>query len=159
MNVVYFLLGSNLNYPLEQLDTARTAIAAQIGSISHSSSIYRTAAWGLQEQPDFFNQVIQVESELSPETCMQKALNIEEQMGRKRKEKYGPRTIDIDLLLYNNLQLNTTELVIPHPEICHRRFTLVPLCEIDPGLLHPVNGCSMKELLMNCEDHLPVDKI
>lgn len=159
MNIVFILLGSNMDRPVLQLETARNSISSIIGPIESCSSIYKTAAWGQRDQPDFFNQVIKIRSQFPPEICMTKALSIEEKMGRKRKEKYGPRTIDIDLLLYNDIQLNSETLVIPHPEMENRRFTLIPLCELAPEMKHPASGLTMLELLTTCKDSLPVDKI
>jgi len=159
------LLGSNLEDRSRLLQSAERYIQAGIGKIICSSHVYATKAWGLTEQPDFLNKVIQVETSLSPLELLERLLDIENKMGRIRDVKWGPRIIDLDLLFYDDLVYKDAELTIPHPGIPYRKFTLTPLLEILPDLIHPVFGKSIRELAEKCEDqsevvlvNLPVDE-
>ena len=159
MNNVFLITGGNMGDRLQNLETALEEITIQIGTILKKSSIYETAPWGIADQPAFFNQVLLIHSLLSPQDILRTILKIETNMGRKRNEKFGPRIIDIDLLFYNELILNSIDLVIPHPEIAFRRFVLIPLAEIGKNLEHPVLKKTVSQLLKECPDHLPVAKI
>ncbi|MEK7198695.1 MAG: 2-amino-4-hydroxy-6-hydroxymethyldihydropteridine diphosphokinase, partial [Bacteroidota bacterium] len=117
-----------------------------------------TAAWGRTDQPSFYNQALALETALSPEDLMLKLLEIEIAMGRKRKEKLGPRIIDLDILLIDNLILSTTLLQIPHPALPFRRFALLPLFEIAPEIIHPILHKTIAQLLADCSDELDVQK-
>ena len=121
--------------------------------------MYETAAWGITEQPSFYNQVIVLQTNLSPDNLMQSLLNIEEQIGRKRTVKYGPRIIDIDILLIDSLIQTTDLLSLPHPFLLERRFALLPLAEIAPLLFHPLANKTILELLQDCTDTLEVKKV
>lgn len=121
-------------------------------SIKRISPVYETQPVGYENQGWFLNLVVEAETSLEPLPLLEYVLSIEEQMGRKREEKWGPRNVDLDLLLYNNRILNTDRLVIPHPRMHQRRFVLTPLAQIAPELLHPVLKKKIGELLMNCED-------
>jgi len=158
MNIVYLLLGSNMDNPGEQLRAATRYIEQQIGKVSRSSSIYQTAAWGNEQQPDFLNQVLIVESALTASQTMQAILSIEKEMGRIRTEKNAPRVIDIDILFFNKEIIHKEHLTIPHPEIPNRRFVLVPLEELSPLLLHPQLHKTTSALLEACTDPLDVKK-
>ena len=131
-------------------------IAEHGGSIVKESSIYETAAWGNTKQAAFLNKVIIIRTKFSPDDLMKTLLHIETGLGRIRTEKYGPRTIDLDILFYGDEIVIGKELVIPHPGIAQRRFTLVPLVEIAAEFTHPVLGKNMSELLAECEDELVV---
>jgi 2-amino-4-hydroxy-6-hydroxymethyldihydropteridine diphosphokinase len=155
----FLLLGSNLGDRLLHLQTAREQIKEKIGLICKSSGIYETAAWGIEEQPAFLNQVLVVETSLSPELLMQTLLAIEESMGRVREKKMGTRIIDIDILFYENLIYQSETLTIPHPLLHLRRFVLIPLSEINPSKNHPQFGKNISELLNVCKDPLKVEKI
>ena len=109
------------------------------------SSLYETAAWGKTDQPSFLNQAMEIETELSAEQLIKQLLKIEKMMGRERKEKYGPRIIDIDILLFNEEQYDLPFLKIPHPEMQNRRFALIPLAEIAANIRHPVFGKSISQ--------------
>jgi 2-amino-4-hydroxy-6-hydroxymethyldihydropteridine diphosphokinase len=159
MNRTYLLIGGNVGDRHGNLQQAAQLIEAQAGKIVKRSAVYETAAWGKEDQPAFLNQVLQVETELEPTALLQSILNAEQQMGRIRQEKYGPRTIDIDILLYNDLSMNTAELVIPHPQLPLRRFALMPLAEIAASRLHPILKKSIDELLLECPDKLSVKKL
>jgi 2-amino-4-hydroxy-6-hydroxymethyldihydropteridine diphosphokinase len=155
----YLQTGSNLGDRCRHLETAIQAITAIPATLLKASSVYETAPWGLTDQPAFLNQVLHVETLLDPHSFMEALLNIEKEMGRIRTEKMGPRIIDLDILFYDELIIQTKSLQIPHPLIATRRFVLEPLCEINPNLLHPVHEETVATLLLNCLDTLPVNKI
>lgn len=159
MNKAYLLLGSNRNDPEKMLSRAEAAIRTDLGNVIRASSRYKTAAWGNTEQPDFINQILQIDTRLSPQKLMEGILTIEKKMGRVRTVKNAPRIIDIDILFYNNDVVEEKELFIPHPSIQDRRFVLVPMNELEPDLIHPRLRKTVKELLMTCPDPLAVDKI
>lgn len=131
----------------------------RFATIKRSSSVYVTAAWGNVRQPDFYNQAVELETLLSPEELLQEVLSIERQLGRERKEKWGSRTIDIDLLLFGEVVLQTPTLTLPHPELPNRRFALVPLNELAPETIHPVLKKTFRQLLADCIDPLKVTKL
>ncbi len=158
MSTAYLLIGGNLGNRTAYLQQATQLIRQSCGNIVHSSAIYETAAWGVTDQPSFYNQAIALETSLAPETLMQQLLGIEEQMGRKRVVKMGPRIIDLDILLIDDLVMSTGLLTLPHPALPFRRFALLPLCEIAPALIHPVLHRSISQLLDECTDELDVQK-
>lgn len=159
MSMIYLLLGSNQNNPAGQLAKAIKHIESSIGSIKRMSSVYSTAAWGNTKQPDFLNQVLIVETALTPEVLIHTILAIEAKMGRVRTKKNAPRIIDIDILFYNKKIIQSNDLVVPHPEIQNRNFVLVPLCELSPNLKHPVLHKTIHQLLRISPDRLTVHKI
>lgn len=159
MNKVYILLGSNLQHPKKQLQLAQKNIATQIGHISRQSCLYQTAAWGNTHQPDFLNQVIIVNTVLTPDQTMHTILSIEKKMGRIRTKKNAPRIIDIDILFFNKQSIHSAILDVPHPQIQNRRFVLIPLNELSPNLIHPVLHKTIHQLLRICPDELTVHKI
>ena len=159
MNTAYLLIGGNLGNRKENFSRAISLINEQCGSLRKSSSIYETEAWGRTDQPSFLNQAFEIVTDLNARQLMRKILKIEKIMGRVRKEKLGPRTIDIDILLFENEIHDLRFLKIPHPELQNRRFVLVPLAEINPGLQHPVLKKSIAQLLEECPDNLDVKKI
>ncbi len=159
MNISYLLIGGNEGDRRLQLATARERIAAAGGRILLASSLYETAAWGKTDQADFLNQALEVSTIQEAPAWLLTLLNIEEKMGRTRKEKYGARIIDIDILFFNNSIIRDERLTIPHPEIQYRRFALAPLEEIAPLLIHPVLGRTIRELLAECTDPLAIKKI
>ena len=158
MNKTYLLLGSNMGNSRQQLLTAQKNIAQQIGAILRKSQLYQTAAWGNTGQPDFFNQVIIVETVLTAEQTMKAILAIEKKMGRIRNKKNDPRIIDIDILFFNKDIFNSNHLTIPHPQIQNRNFVLVPLNELSPNLQHPVLAKTIHRLLQISPDTLTVKK-
>jgi 2-amino-4-hydroxy-6-hydroxymethyldihydropteridine diphosphokinase len=159
MNTVFLLTGGNLGDRFFNLHHAKELIKQNCGLIVQQSALYKTAAWGFTEQPDFYNQALQLETELPAENLMKALLSIEEMMGRKRETKMGPRIIDIDILLMNDFIINSSLVTIPHPRLAERRFALTPLNEIAPNVIHPVLHKSISELLAACKDNLPVYKI
>lgn len=156
---IFLLLGSNQGDKAQNLAFARENIEAQAGNIILRSSLYKSPAWGLEQQPDFVNQVLKIASARKADDLLTTILGIEELMGRVRVQKWGPRVIDIDLLFYGDEVRNSVRLHLPHPRIAQRRFTLVPLAEIAPQLVHPVLKKSISQLLDECNDPLMVDKI
>jgi 2-amino-4-hydroxy-6-hydroxymethyldihydropteridine diphosphokinase len=152
MNTIYLLLGSNIGDSRHHLDTAISFIRSRVGTLVQQSSIYKTEPWGNKEQQDFLNQVLEVHTLLEPEEVLHQLLMIEQEMGRERMEKWGPRVIDIDILFYENRVIHSQRLTIPHPLLHERRFTLLPLAELAPNLIHPVILKSVKQLLDECLD-------
>ncbi len=158
MNKAYLLTGGNKGDRKSNLEKAAALIESSCGKIPLRSSLYETAAWGKTDQPTFLNQALLLETDMEPEPLMKELLQIEHRMGRVRKEKYGPRLIDIDLLLYGNRIQHSSLLILPHPELTRRRFALEPLAEIAPLLHHPIAEKTILELLEVCDDKLPVHK-
>ncbi|MBA3828513.1 MAG: 2-amino-4-hydroxy-6-hydroxymethyldihydropteridine diphosphokinase [Taibaiella sp.] len=155
MNTAYLLLGGNEGDTTLYLQSAYGLISASCGAIIQYSPVYQTAAWGLQEQPDFLNQVIAIHTTLSPFILLEKIQDIEKELGRQRTIKWGQRTLDIDILLYDDVVIDTPLLTIPHPSTPMRRFTLAPLAAIAPAYVHPVLKKTIQELLDECPDPLP----
>ena len=159
MNTAFLLTGGNLGNRFQTLKHACTLIEKTCGDIILSSSIYKTAAWGFTAQPDFYNQALKLKTKFLPEDLMKNLLVVEEIMGRKRSVKMGPRIIDIDILLMDDIICNTSFITIPHPLLAERKFALTPLEEIAPEIIHPILNKSVKKLLAECKDNLPVYKI
>ena len=159
MEISYILSGGNLGKRQENLEKAAAFIEDRCGKILRRSGLYETAAWGIETQPDFLNQVLELETRLSPEELLIGLLDIEKEMGRIRGEKFGPRTIDLDILLFGSHIMQTPLLEIPHPRIAERRFVLEPLAELIGDQIHPVSCLSIREMLLRCSDPLSVRKV
>jgi len=117
------------------------------GWLKASSPIYETPPWGIVDQPAFLNQVVQIETSLSPVKLLSFLKRLEVQLGRTPTERYGPRLIDIDILFYNNKIVDRRKLKIPHPRLAERAFVLVPLADLAPQLRHPVSHKTVSEML------------
>jgi 2-amino-4-hydroxy-6-hydroxymethyldihydropteridine diphosphokinase len=152
MSITALLLGSNLGDRQENLLKALAFIEQQVGSLKRKSSVYKTAPWGNIEQDDFLNLAILAETKFTAHEVLKKLLEIEKKLGRERIEKWGPRTIDIDILYYDNEVINNKDLVVPHPHLQDRRFSLVPLNEISADWQHPVLHKTVSQMLEDCED-------
>jgi 2-amino-4-hydroxy-6-hydroxymethyldihydropteridine diphosphokinase len=159
MHKAYILLGSNMDRRMNFITKAKQQIALQAGSIVKESSVYQTAAWGNTKQQDFLNQIIILTTKQLPDELMQTLLNIETGLGRVRTQKFGPRTIDLDLLFYNDLIHHSPIVTLPHPAIQDRKFVLVPLVELSPRKIHPVYKQTVTQLLKDCTDKLAVTKM
>jgi 2-amino-4-hydroxy-6-hydroxymethyldihydropteridine diphosphokinase len=158
MNKAYLLTGGNTGNRQQYLQESARLIASLCGKIIAQSTIFETAAWGKTDQAAFLNQALELSTALPPADLMKQLLAIEQTIGRKRAEKYGPRIIDIDILLFNNDIIDTPLLTVPHPQMIYRRFVLEPLNEIAPGYVHPVLKKTIQQLLRVCPDPLPVKK-
>lgn len=156
-HTIYLLTGSNVGDAALNLEIAFTHIQ-QTGRISRQSSVYLTEPWGNKNQNAFLNQVLELLTEFSPLELMQELLRIEQEMGRKRTQKWEPRIIDIDILFFDDLIIEG-ELIIPHPLLHERRFTLEPLFELTPDFVHPFLKLSVRDLLEQCKDEGKVNKL
>ncbi len=158
INQLFLSLGGNLGNTREIFEGAYPLIEKKIGKISVYSSIYQTEAWGPIPQADFLNQVILVSTTLAPQACLTEMLSIEKEFGRERKERWGPRTLDLDILYYSDVVIAEADLTVPHPRIAERKFILTPLVEIAPGFQDPLTRKTMLELLDSCTDTSNVNR-
>lgn len=155
----YLSIGSNLENKLENLQKAVDLIGQKIGAISKISTVYKTESWGF-ESDDFYNICLQVSSKLNPEDLLHTTQIIEKNIGRKEKTKegYEARSIDIDILLFDNEIIFSPDLIVPHKEMLQRKFVLAPLAEIAPNLLHPIEKKRIQVLLNSCTDTSKITK-
>ncbi len=156
MNSVYLSLGSNEGNRLHWLTKALQMIKENCGEVIKTSNIYETKAWGLKEQSDFLNRAVLITTNLSPLDLLNALNKIETALGRIRTQKWGPRTLDIDILFYNSDIINLPQLIVPHPYVQERLFTLQPLNDIAPDFIHPVFHKTISELLADCKDDLEI---
>ncbi|MGH2648962.1 MAG: 2-amino-4-hydroxy-6-hydroxymethyldihydropteridine diphosphokinase [Ginsengibacter sp.] len=161
MEKVIIGLGGNVGNVSENFNIAIEEIKETIGQVNKQSSRYKTEPWGNKNQDDFLNQVIYVETSLSPDEVLKKILAIEKTMGRNRNgdNRFTPRTIDIDILFYGKKIINNDDLIIPHPRLHLRNFVLTPLMEIAPGLVHPVLNKTIRSLAKLKTDSSLVNKV
>jgi len=158
MNTVYLLLGSNEGERLLHIKQALDAVRT-FGNVIQESSVYETAAWGLEDQPRFLNMVIELSTRLDAYEVLKKIQAIESKMGRQRTVKWGQRTLDMDILFFNDEIIEEENLKVPHPFLAERRFTLEPLNEIASNLRHPISAKKVADLLASCPDTLNVQKL
>lgn len=154
----YLLLGTNLGDRMALLKQALAEITDEIGMLGRVSSIYETAAWGNENQPNYLNQVVQVTTALSPFQLLEQTQAIEKKMGRERHGKWEARLMDIDILFFGEYVVDMPNLQVPHPHLAERKFTLVPLQEIAPLLVHPLLEKTITDLLNQTTDQLPVKR-
>jgi 2-amino-4-hydroxy-6-hydroxymethyldihydropteridine diphosphokinase len=148
-HIIYLALGSNLGDRLENLKQAIAALPPQ-AEVKAKSHIYETPPWGYEDQAKFFNQVLKAETYLQPEPLMKHLKRLEVALGRQTSFRNGPRLIDIDLLFYDDLVLETRVLTLPHPRLHERGFVLLPMMDLAPGLVHPVLKKSVREMAASC---------
>jgi len=158
MNHAYLITGGNTGNPAEQLATAAHLLEEQCGRILDRSAVYETAPWGRADQPNFLNQVLLIETRLTARALLEAIGRIEKEMGRERREKNGPRVIDVDILFFNHQVIDEPGLQVPHPGIAARRFVLAPLNDIAPAYIHPVTYRTVKQMLEECPDPLTVKR-
>jgi 2-amino-4-hydroxy-6-hydroxymethyldihydropteridine diphosphokinase len=159
MNQAVLLIGGNLGDRFVYLMRCQQLISEQIGCIIAKSSIYETMAWGVTAQQDFLNQAFLVETALEPFEVLKVCQNIEETLDRIRVIRWGERTMDVDIIFYNDLIINDSELEIPHPRYHLRNFALEPLNELIKDFICPINKKSIKQLLAESLDSLEANKI
>ena len=168
MNGVFLLLGSNRGNRGEFISQAMEMISANAGTILNKSSVYETEPWGFVDPAPFLNQVIEISTGLNPDDLLEQVLAIETRLGRIRpfegcgcsyKGDYEGRTIDIDILFYGHKLVFTDNLMIPHPRLHERRFTLVPMNEVAPGFIHPLLKKTISVLLQGCTDVSKVERL
>jgi len=157
--IAYLLLGGNLGDRAAYLQQAQLALAVSAGPIVAASAYYETAAWGVEDQPAFLNQALAVRTALPPIALLAACQAAEQQAGRERRQRWGARTLDVDILLYGQEIIASPTLMVPHPALPARRFALVPLADIAPQLLHPQLHQTVAELLASCPDPLEVVRV
>lgn len=148
-HTIYLALGSNLGNREENLKEAIAALSPQM-EVKAKSHIYETPPWGYEDQPRFLNQAVKAQTYLEPEPLLKHIKRLEVALGRKASFRNGPRLIDIDLLFYDDIVLNTPALSIPHPRLHERGFVLMPMMDIAPDLVHPVIKKTVREMLVTC---------
>ena len=151
-NTAYVGIGSNLGDRLDFMRRAIDELERDGIVVADRSSVYESPGIGFEEQPDYLNAVISIQTDLSPSQLLEAMLSVEKRLGRKRERKWGPRTIDLDLLLYGNLIISEPGLEVPHPRMLERGFVILPLCEINPRIRHPVKDLLIADWARTCDD-------
>lgn len=155
MNTILILQGSNMGERYQMLEESRKQIALKIGAVNLVSKMYESEPWGFESDVWFLNRVLQVQTEMDVFQVLYQLLEIEKQLGRIRNlgsKSYSSRTIDLDILFFNQEIIHSPELEVPHPKIHLRKFTLLPLCDLVPEWIHPESLLTVKQLLENCKD-------
>ncbi len=153
MQNIFLSIGSNLGNKVKALRSSITLVGEQMGKVLQISAVYETEPWGVKDQDNFYNIVVNIESHLSANELLTKIHWIEKELGRERFEKWGPRRIDIDILYMDQLIFNADSLTIPHGQLYNRNFVLVPLVEIAPEFVDPVTKTTSSYLLNKCPDN------
>lgn len=159
MNTAILLIGGNLGDRHQHLQMAAALLGEKAGRILAESALYETAAWGGVQQPDYLNQALVIETMLSASELLLLMMETEQEIGRIRREKWGSRVIDIDLIFFNQEVITLPQLKVPHPQMQYRRFVLEPLNELVPDWTHPILQLTIHQLLEACTDPLPVHKL
>ena len=161
MHNTLILFGGNMPDTLNLFKRAEEHIILRLGSIKQKSAIYESAPWGFVAETNFINMVVEVETELNPDEQIKQLLDIESLLGRVRNNSKGyvSRGIDLDILFIDDLIIDTKQLIVPHPRLHLRRFTLVPLCEKWGEKIHPSINKTLNHLLANCDDEVTVEKV
>ena len=160
MHKVYLGIGGNIGNKEKNFEEVYQIIDNEIGKIIRSSSVYETPPWGFQAEEPFWNSIIEISTSLEDLELLWKIQEVEDRFGRKRgKEQYTSREMDIDILYFDDIYIETKTLIIPHPRIHQRKFVLVPLAEIAPELKHPLLRLTSLEMLENCKDASMIKKV
>lgn len=162
MNQVFIGLGGNLGNKRENIENAIKLIEERIGAVKQKSNIYQSPPFGFESNDDFYNSCIEVSTTQSPEQVLNHTQLIEQHLGRSNKSSngiYSSRIIDLDILFFNDLIIQTESLVIPHPKLHERKFVLLPLIEIAKSKIHPVTHMSILQILENCVDESSINTV
>jgi 2-amino-4-hydroxy-6-hydroxymethyldihydropteridine diphosphokinase len=160
MHHVFLGIGGNIGNKPENFRKVHKLVETGIGNISAKSSVYESPPWGFHADENFWNQVLKAETELTPAEVLSEIEKMESSFNRKRhSECYTSREMDVDILYYDDIFIETEELIIPHPRLHQRLFVLVPLTEIAPGFKHPLYRMTSKQLLENCKDESVIKKL
>jgi 2-amino-4-hydroxy-6-hydroxymethyldihydropteridine diphosphokinase len=159
LNEAWLITGGNVGDRSYYLSEARYRIGRRCGNVIQASAVFETAAWGLTTQASFYNQCLVIRTQMNGHQLLKELLDIEASLERIRRERYGPRTIDIDILFFNDETIDEPGLHVPHPHIPDRRFVLECLNDLDPNKIHPLRNQTIAQLLSACTDPLAVYKI
>jgi 2-amino-4-hydroxy-6-hydroxymethyldihydropteridine diphosphokinase len=149
MNKVYLAFGSNIGESMKTIEMAFALLEQNQMKITKRSSIYETEPYGYKDQPNFVNGAVEIETELCCREVLKSILDIELKLGRVRTIHWGPRVIDLDIILYNNEIYCEEDLIVPHPDMQNRDFVLKPMNDLCPDFIHPILKKSMKEMLQD----------